>query len=66
MELLILIILLVAIVLTAASFRITFVINDPNCKQEIKDAKKNLLMFKILSTLLTILSIIAFIVLIKQ
>lgn len=66
MELLILIILLVAIVLTATSFRITFIINDPSCKQEIKGAKKNLLMFKILSTLLTILSIIAFIVLIKQ
>lgn len=66
MELLILIILLVAIVLTVASFRVTFVINDSHCEQEIKSAKKNLLMFKILSTLLTILSIIAFIVLIKQ
>lgn len=63
MEFLILIILLVASVLTAASFGITFVINDPNCKQEIKDANKNLLIFKILSALLTILSTIAFIVL---
>lgn len=66
MELLILIILLVAFVLTAASFRITFVVNDPNCKQEIKGAKQNLLIFQILSSLLTILSIIAYLILLKQ
>lgn len=65
MDIIVFLIIITAIVLTAASFRINLVINDSNCKQEIEGAKKNILYIRILSCTLLVLAILAFIFLLK-
>lgn len=65
MDIIVFLIIITAIILVAATFRINLVINNSNCKQEVEEAKKNILYIRILACELLVLAILAFIFLLK-